>query len=635
MTDWSVQTSFIGRHSWLAVAAALVAAGCAGGGGMSGGSTETGGTSPGATAETCPPGGGCGPETDTETGGTSGPETGTTTAASTATGGGGTTGGEPPAPSCDGVPPAVDAMGVMPGTIAFPNPTLEHITILWPIEGDENENAEATVRYRTGDGPWRAGPPLFRAIPTTIGAGSWGNRFAGSLFGLEPDTLYEVEVFVSDPDGGCAVETAMVRTRAVPGLPPVPNEIAVTPATLDGLLASAGPGDVLVLGPGTYGAIVVPNDGAPGDPLVLRGGPGVEVQGDVRLDGRSDVRVEGLTVYGKIKLNGALRVAVVGNRVETTGDGIVAFTRAEDTYIADNTVLGATAWAESSLGVNGDNIGEGIAVTGPGHVIEHNYVEGFRDAISFMEGGAAEDQYSIDVLRNDIRIAADDGVEADFCHHDCRVLENRITNVFVGISSQPSLGGPMYVVRNVIFNSTYVAFKLYRESVGDVLWHNTVVKNGDAFAVYTSDAVGRTQTRNNLLIGGPGGTYGGYGSGSGRVFDLASIYDEDMDYDGVGSQIGTIEGRIGPVSFASFAELVAQTTEKNAVEVSLGVFDTPPAYPSDPMLVLDPPDLSLAPAGAAVDAGVALPGLSGVAGAAPDLGALEVDVPPPAWGPRL
>ncbi|RMH00213.1 MAG: right-handed parallel beta-helix repeat-containing protein [Deltaproteobacteria bacterium] len=536
---------------------------------------------------------------------------------------------------CEGYGPAVDESGVTSGTIAFPHPTMEHITILWPIEGDTNENAEATVRYRpVGEGTWREGPPLFRAVATTIQAGAWENRFAGSLFGLEPDTEYEVEVTVSDPDGGCAVEATTVRTRAVPAPPDPGNEISATPATVDGVLASAGPGDIVVLEPGTYGEIVVPSDGAEGNPLVLRGTPGAVVQGDVRLDGRSDVIVEGLSIYGKVKFNGGTRIAVVRNRIETTEDGIVTYTRAEDAYIADNVVLGATVWAESSLGVDGDNVGEGIAVTGPGHVIEHNRVAGFRDAISLLEDGAAEDQFSIDILRNDVSVAADDGVEADFCFHDCRVLENRLTNTFVAISSQPSLGGPMYVARNVIYNCSYVAFKLYRESVGDVLWHNTVVKNGDAFAVYSGVPVGRTLSRNNLFLGGPGGTYGGYDSGQGRVLYLPTAYGADLDYDGVGSETGTIENRIGDVVFATFDELVQLSTEQHAVLVDRNVFATPPAYPSDPMMELAPPDLQLAPEGPAVDAGVPLPGYAVGAGAAPDLGAYEVGTPPPTYGPR-
>ena len=47
------------------------------------------------------------------------------------------------------------------------------------------------------------------------------------------------------------------------------------------------------------------------------------------------------------------------------------------------------------------------------------------------------------------------------------------------------------------------------------------------------------------------------------------------------------------------------------------------------------PPLTLAPGGAAIDVGVALPNLADAyAGAAPDLGAYELGSPPPAYGPR-
>ncbi|NMV21172.1 right-handed parallel beta-helix repeat-containing protein, partial [Vibrio parahaemolyticus] len=89
----------------------------------------------------------------------------------------------------------------------------------------------------------------------------------------------------------------------------------------------------------------------------------------------------------------------------------VTFLRAENAYIADNVFTGATAWAASSLGGSGNNVGEGILVTGPGHVVMNNRVFGFRHGISLLEKSEAVDQFSIDVLNNDIRNAADDGIE--------------------------------------------------------------------------------------------------------------------------------------------------------------------------------------------------------------------------------
>src|SRR6185503_18170679 len=57
---------------------------------------------------------------------------------------------------------------------------------------DPNENAVATVEYRKGSEPYQAGFPLARISNT---------RFVGSLFWLEPGTVYDVRITFSDPDG--------------------------------------------------------------------------------------------------------------------------------------------------------------------------------------------------------------------------------------------------------------------------------------------------------------------------------------------------------------------------------------------------------------------------------------------------
>ena len=63
----------------------------------------------------------------------------------------------------------------------------------------------------------------------------------------------------------------------------------------------------------------------------------------------------------------------------------------------------------------------------------------------------------------------------------------------------------------------------------------------------------------------------------------------------------------------------------------------PPAFAEDPTRLYFPGDvdLSLREGSAAVDAGVALPGLTdGCTGSAPDLGAYELGVELPHYGPR-
>ena len=544
----------------------------------------------------------------------------------------------PPPPSCPDPPIAPGPDAVVPGAPSLPYPTLRHLTIVWPYAGDPDGDATTTVRYRVVDGTWRAAMPLFRAPAATLEGVSWDARFAGTIFGLEPDTAYEVEVTLRDPDGGCAAQTLTARTRPVPAPMPGAPIVAVTPATLAGALGAAQPGQILELAGGSYPGFTVTRDGAAGQPIVIRAvaGATVSVGGDVRLDGRRFVHVVGLTIAGKIKFNDAADLAIVGNHVTTTEDGIVTKTRGERHYIADNDVVGATVWAEASLGVDGANVGEGIEVTGPGHVIEHNHVRGFRDCVSLIEDAGAIEQVAIDIVGNDLEQCADDAIEADFCAHDCRIVGNRMRDVFMAMSSQPGLGGPTYFVRNVAWNVVLSPFKLQRGSIGDVLVNNTVVKRGDAFGIFTTDVFARQWIRNNLFLGGAGGTYNGYDIGAGAVIELraADTATLDMDHDGFGSSAG-FTGRIGATAFASLAELRARTTEVHAVEVGPAVFATPTSPPASPFPAAPMPPLTLAPGGAAIDVGVALPNLADAyAGAAPDLGAYELGSPPPAYGPR-
>ncbi|WP_426732057.1 right-handed parallel beta-helix repeat-containing protein [Myxococcus faecalis] len=532
----------------------------------------------------------------------------------------------------------------VPGAVTLPFPTLRHLTVEWAFTGDANANGTVAVRFRpAGSSTWRKALPL-RRIPAGSNEGfSWAQRHSGSIFGLQPATTYDLELTLADPDGGGAVRTATATTRAVPA--PMANAPvkAVTPANFASIAASAQPGDLLELGSGTYTGFDWSRSGTEGKPIVLRGTSGTVINGPVNLFNQNHVHFDRLTINGRLRFNGTKNFALTRSTINATsangGDAVVTFLRAENAYIADNVVTGITPWAESSLGVNGNNQGEGICVTGPGHVIQNNRVTGFRDGISFMEDDAAVDQYSIDVLDNDLIGNADDGVEADFCAHNCRIVGNRLTNNFIALSSQPSLGGPTYFVRNAVYNAVHIAFKLYRGSSGDVLLHNTVVKHGDAFGITATTPVARLLARNNLFIGGPGGTFNGYSSGSaqGSVLHLPSLTtaNADLDHDGFGSTSGTFNVNWGGTRITSLNDLRANTTEKHAVQVDLGVFAATVAYPASPMTLYAAPDLRPRAGSTVENAGTPLDNITdGYAGSAPDLGALEVGAPIPTYGPR-
>jgi len=532
--------------------------------------------------------------------------------------------------------------GTAPGVLAFPNPTLRNISVDWKIDGDANANGQVSVHYRAqGSTTWKDGMPL-RRVPAgaTYREGyTFPNRHAGSIFDLEPATTYELELMLKDPDGGCQVRTSTVTTRPVPAPMAGAPVKAVTPSTFASVAANALPGDILELAAGSYAGFTFSRDGQAGKPIVIRAKGArdtVVIGGNITFDGRSHVHLVGVTVNGTVRFYGAKNMAFMKNAVNSNGDGFVAWgsVPARDAYIADNVIVGPTLWNEAALGVDGANLGEGVRLMGPGHVIEHNYVRGFRDGISFVERTDV-DQWSIDVIENDIEWAADDGIEADFCQHNCRILRNRITNSFMAMSSQPSLGGPTYFIRNNVYNA-HATFKLLRGSVGDVILHNSSVKAGDGFSSNTTDIHERQYTRNNLFLGGPGGTNNGYSSGTGRAMYLpAAGTTGDYDYDGFGSTTGSFSGRVGSISFASFSEMLTKTTEKHGVWVGMDIFATTVTMPSGLFPARAPADLRLRSGAAAVDKGLVIPNINdGFAGTAPDLGCFELGATPPTYGPR-
>lgn len=521
-----------------------------------------------------------------------------------------------------------------PGISSAPFPTINNVALEWAISGDADLDGVVTVRYRAqGESTWRAAMPL-RRIPVGTNQGfSWTNRHSGSVFGLTPDTSYEVELSLADPDGGAETRIVSARTRAIPREATGAVVRVATPASLSSVINSALPGDIVELSAGNYAGFTIERDGSPGLPLTLRGQSGAVINGEVGLFFRNHVLLRNLQVNGRIRFNGSNHISIIGCTVnaQTTvgaGDGIVTLLRAENSYIADNVVNGTTIWRESALGASGDNLGEGILVTGPGHVISGNTVRNFRDAISLLEDTPGSDQYSIDIADNRIEAAADDGIEADFCAHNCRILRNQLTNTFIAMSSQPSLGGPVYFIRNHAYNVLHIPFKLYRSSEGDVILHNTIVKSGDGLNAYPGTPIRRALFRNNIFLGGAASSVNGFSSGSGRVIDLQSLdtTNSSMDYNGYGSALGTFTGRIGTVSFSSLAQLRSSTSENNAQQLDFGIFEQSIAFPppGNPLTLYPTQSLRLRADTLAVDTGVALANINdGFSGSAPDLGAFE------------
>jgi hypothetical protein len=529
------------------------------------------------------------------------------------------------------------AAATRPGAVTAPHPTLTNISLEWAVEGDDDLDGVVTVQYRArGDRAWREGMPL-RRVPAGESRGTtpifrWSNKHSGSVFDLTPGTDYEVRLSLEDPDGGNDVRALMVRTRPVPAPAPGAPERRVTPESLATVVAR--PGDVIVLAAGPYGAFTATADGEPGRPIVYRSPDGGALFESVSLQDRRYVHLEGVRIRNDqgtaVNLRGCVGCVVRGTTIRAMfGIRASGPPGCTDCYVADNVVEGLTPWVNEAMGANGKNIGEGIQLTGPGNVVEFNRVSGFRDAISTMEDRSVHEQYSIDILNNDISVGADDAIEADFCFHNCRIMRNRITNSFVGLSSQPGLGGPTFFIRNVMYNLTYVPFKLHRGSMGDVFLHNTTVKGGDGMACFSGAPFDFAYFRNNLSIGGPPGAarYGGYSGGTGLAANIrAHGPHASFDYDAVGTWQTPFVARIGQAAFLD--------VEPHGLRVDMRVFDGV-EFPTPAIPEREPPDLRPRAGSAIVDAGLRIPNINdGAAGKAPDIGAYEAGQAMPQYGPR-
>jgi len=142
---------------------------------------------------------------------------------------------------------------------------------------DPDGDASATVEYRTGGEPYRAGFPLSRVDDT---------RFVGSLFWLEPGTTYDVRVTFSDPDGSLHGVTVAgtASTRAEITIPDPTHSYYVahdgdgtecsetTPCSLTEGLSQAQAGEEVILRDGAYhqGDISLHRSGTSDDPIIIR-----------------------------------------------------------------------------------------------------------------------------------------------------------------------------------------------------------------------------------------------------------------------------------------------------------------------------------------------------------------------------
>ncbi len=372
---------------------------------------------------------------------------------------------------------------------------------------------------------------------------------------------------------------------------------------------------------------------------------------------------------GQKEVIGAVGLAVKNCRFENVGFGIwTEYAGSSDFYIADNLILGrddrfrligwggpsrypgGPSWASPGAFGSHEMVSYyGIKVYGPGHVIARNSVAYFHDAISISTYGTPESDpdrraSSIDIYNNDMHMLNDDYIETDGGVHNIRVYNNRGTNAtHGGYSAQPMFGGPVYFIRNTLYNvPSGVAFKFDAHPAGVYAFHNTIIGE------HLSGPVSNSHFRNNLFLGRDT-------PGRGIMRQTHGTSEYSYDYNGYRPNRGAKDQftfgapakgqtlyeprREDMKTFETLAAYQAGSgQDRHSIEVDFDIFEglVPPDH-TQRHKVYHAMDLNfrLKPGAKAVDAGVVIPAVNeDFKGKAPDLGALEVGAEPIRYGPR-
>ena len=147
-----------------------------------------------------------------------------------------------------------------------------------------------------------------------------------------------------------------------------------------------------------------------------------------------------------------------------------------------------------------------VKMYGSGHVVTHNRVENFHDGIDHATYGDPDGwpdrpvmaNIKSDIIGNDIRNVDDNCIEADSGGHNFRIIGNRCFNMaHRALSTQPALGGPIYFVRNVVYNAPEGGvLQLTANSAGVLVYNNTLLSEA-----HQMGPAWNLHFRNNLILG--------------------------------------------------------------------------------------------------------------------------------------
>lgn len=587
----------------------------------------------------------------------------------------------------------------IPDTTLRTHATIHSIGLEWDLTGDNNHNAQCSVRYRkAGELAWKDAMSLIRVdyfgryLCDDFDDGSTChprstadrpyNMLAGSIFFLDPSTTYEIELKLTDADGGSTQKNLNITTRGYPQLPTTGNTYHVVPGSGGGdgsannpfkgpaaAEAVAQPGDIFLLHRGYYSTYTFQKAGQSSKHIVWKSAGDGDVvfyrataAGDYQwFEGitfqyeqgkpwnawnpafRAVDQIEGVLLRNKF-LGHALSIYLgPGNEKEQRDfEWHPDPGRTRDWYIAHNTIIGSKDKIQNNYQNHNDplHVADEVIFAGKGIVFANNYVAETTDAVS--ASGSNHDIY-----HNDIRDVYDDGFEMDSCYANIRIWENRLINIKnSALSFQPQFAPPWYFIRNQVVGMRNHSFFKFRVESSNVIVNNTLVGWGQMMR--RAHHIFSGKTYNNLWIQS-GGTDRFWAPNScnnpgtkGWTCITPDVYfpnwRTDMDYNGYdfGQSYPLFDrgGWGGPYnSLSAFSEALG--VEANGVEVNKNLIFDQFNVPSSETENISLQVLRLHSGSNAVDAGKVIPNITdNFSGSSPDLGALELGHPAPAYGPQ-
>ena len=373
---------------------------------------------------------------------------------------------------------------------------------------------------------------------------------------------------------------------------------------------------------------------------------------------------------GRKRIAGAIGLTVINCRFENINLGIHSdWAKSKNFYLTDNVFIGRNnpdvlmhwstrgIWKSAPDAERNSRLLSQYAIKfyGSGNVVARNRVRNFHDGIDFATYGMPEGYPAIDrdsapvsndIYLNDISNVHDNCIEADGGMSNMRVFRNRCVNTAAGaLSTQPSFGGPVWFVRNVVYNSPEIGpMTLPANSAGVVFYNNTFVAN-----TTPNTPASNLHFRNNLFVATSAKrpvfamrTYTSYSTSDYNGYALlpamGAAFAWSAPADGAVAEYDA--KKLVEHSAASLAEFTQVTgRERHGRQVDRSRLFANLQWPDEAnsFRVYAPEKLSfaLAPGSDAIDAGTVLPNITdGSTGGAPDLGAVESGADEPEYGPR-